>query len=39
MSQATIEKWGKNLEIRFPSEIVKAAGLTGGDRAEPPQRL
>ena len=34
MSQVTIGKWGKNLAIRFPSEIVRAAGLTGGERVE-----
>lgn len=34
MSQVTIGKWGNNLAIRFPSEIVKAAGLADGERVE-----
>jgi antitoxin MazE len=34
MPQVTIGKWGKNLAIRFPSEIVKAVGLTDGERVE-----
>ncbi|MBO0739195.1 MAG: AbrB/MazE/SpoVT family DNA-binding domain-containing protein [Alphaproteobacteria bacterium] len=34
MSQVTIGKWGKNLAIRFPNEIVKAAGLAEGERVE-----
>ena len=32
--QVTIGKWGNNLAIRFPSEIVKAAGLADGERVE-----
>ncbi len=27
MTQVIIGRWGKNLAIRFPAEIVKAAGL------------
>jgi antitoxin MazE len=34
MSQVTIGKWGKNLAVRFPGEIVKAAGLSDGERVE-----
>ncbi len=34
MSQVTIGKWGKNLAIRLPGEIVKAAGLSTGERVE-----
>ncbi|MBV8135872.1 MAG: AbrB/MazE/SpoVT family DNA-binding domain-containing protein [Deltaproteobacteria bacterium] len=34
MSRATVGKWGKNLAIRFPSEIAKAAGLTDGECVE-----
>jgi antitoxin component of MazEF toxin-antitoxin module len=34
MSQVTIGKWGKNLAVRFPSEIAKAAGLSDGERVE-----
>jgi antitoxin MazE len=33
MPQVTVGKWGKNLAIRFPSEIAKAR-LTDGDRVE-----
>jgi antitoxin MazE len=32
--QVTIGKWGKNLAIRLPGEIVKAAGLNDGERVE-----
>jgi antitoxin MazE len=34
MAQVTIGKWGKNLAIRFPGEIAKAAGLNDGERVE-----
>ena len=34
MSQVTVGKWGKNLAIRFPGEIVKAAGLSDGEHVE-----
>jgi antitoxin MazE len=34
MAQVTIGKWGKNLAIRFPGEIAKAAGLSDGERVE-----
>lgn len=34
MSQVTVGKWGKNLAIRFPGEIVKAAGLGDGERVD-----
>jgi antitoxin MazE len=34
VSQVTIGKWGKNLAIRFPSEIVKAAKLCNGERLD-----
>jgi antitoxin MazE len=34
MSQVTVGKWGKNLAIRFPSEIAKAARLTDGEGVE-----
>jgi antitoxin MazE len=34
MSQVKIGKWGKNLAIRFPGEIAKAASLSDGDRVE-----
>ncbi len=34
MPQATVGKWGKNLAVRFPGEIAKAAGLSDGERVE-----
>ena len=34
MAQATVGKWGKNLAIRFPREIAKAARLSDGERVE-----
>jgi antitoxin MazE len=34
MPQVIIGKWGKNLAIRLPSEVVKAAGLTTGERLD-----
>ncbi|MGH7813852.1 MAG: AbrB/MazE/SpoVT family DNA-binding domain-containing protein [Candidatus Binataceae bacterium] len=34
MPPATVGKWGKNLAIRFPGEIAKAAGLNGGEQVE-----
>ncbi len=32
MSQVTVGKWGKNLAVRFPGDIVRAAGLRDGER-------
>jgi antitoxin component of MazEF toxin-antitoxin module len=34
VAQATVGKWGKNLAIRFPLEIAKAARLSDGERVE-----
>ena len=34
MSQVIVGKWGKNLAIRLPGEIVKAAGLSNGEPVE-----
>jgi len=34
VSQVTVGKWGKNLAVRFPGEIVKATGLREGERVE-----
>lgn len=34
MSHVTVGKWGKNLAIRFPAEIVKAARLRDGEHVE-----
>jgi antitoxin MazE len=31
MARVTIGKWGRNLAIRLPSEIVKTAGLNNGE--------
>jgi antitoxin MazE len=32
MTQVIIGRWGKNLAIRLPSELVNAVGLTEGER-------
>jgi antitoxin component of MazEF toxin-antitoxin module len=34
MSQSTVGKWGKNLAIRVPMEVARAAGLTDGEQVE-----
>lgn len=34
MSRAIIGRWGKNLAIRFPADVAKAAGLDDGQRVE-----
>ena len=34
MSLITVGKWGKNLAIRFPREIARAAGLSNGEKVE-----
>ena len=34
MSRAVVGKWGKNLAIRLPGEIVQAIGLCDGERVE-----
>ena len=34
MSQVTVGRWGKNLAIRLPGEIVKATGLSNGERLD-----
>ena len=34
MSQATIGRWGKNLAVRFPADVAKAAGFSDGERVE-----
>ncbi|HZU91160.1 MAG TPA: AbrB/MazE/SpoVT family DNA-binding domain-containing protein [Stellaceae bacterium] len=34
MTQAIIGKWGKNLAVRFPGEVAKAARLRDGERVE-----
>jgi antitoxin MazE len=32
--QALVGKWGKNLAVRLPGQIAKAAGLTNGEHVE-----
>jgi antitoxin MazE len=34
LTQATLGKWGKNLAIRLPLEVVKATGLRTGEKVE-----
>jgi antitoxin MazE len=34
VSQVTVGEWGKNLAIRLPGEIVRAAGLSSGERLD-----
>ena len=34
MARAVVGRWGKNLAIRFPTDIAKAAGLGDGQRVE-----
>jgi len=32
--QAIVGKWGKNLAVRLPGQVAKAAGLTNGEQVE-----
>ena len=34
MAHATVGRWGKNLALRFPAELVHQLHLRGGDRVE-----
>ena len=34
MSQITVGRWGKNLAVRLPGEIVRATGMSDGERVE-----
>ena len=34
MSQAVVERWGKSLAERLPTEVADAAGIAEGDRVE-----
>jgi antitoxin component of MazEF toxin-antitoxin module len=34
MSKVTVGKWGKNLAVRIPGEIVEVSGLKDGERVE-----
>jgi antitoxin MazE len=34
MAHAILGRWGRNLALRLPLEVVKAAGLRSGERVE-----
>jgi antitoxin component of MazEF toxin-antitoxin module len=34
MSHSIVGRWGKNLAIRFPGDVVRAAGIRAGDQVE-----
>jgi antitoxin MazE len=34
MAEATVGRWGRNLAVRMPSEIARAAALSEGERVE-----
>ena len=34
MSEVIVGKWGKNLAVRIPGEVAKAARLSDGERVE-----
>ena len=34
MSQVIVGRWGKNLAVRVPLEVARAAGLTDGEHVE-----
>ncbi len=34
MSHAIVGKWGKNLAIRVPMDVARAAGLTDGEKVQ-----
>ena len=34
MSHSVVGKWGKNLAIRVPMKVARAAGLTDGEKVE-----
>lgn len=34
MSHSVVGKWGKNLAIRVPMEVARAAGLADGEKVE-----
>jgi antitoxin MazE len=34
VSRVIVGKWGKNLAVRLPSEIVRAVGLNNGERLD-----
>jgi antitoxin MazE len=34
VATAVLGKWGRNIGVRLPSEVVKAAGLRNGERVD-----
>jgi len=34
VARAVIGRWGKNLAVRFPADVARAAGLSDGERVE-----
>jgi antitoxin MazE len=34
VAKVIVERWGKNLAVRLPGQIAKAAGLTDGEHVE-----
>ena len=34
MSHSTVGRWGKNLAIRFPGDIVRTTGIRAGDEVD-----
>jgi antitoxin MazE len=34
LATAILGKWGKNIAVRLPGEVVKAAGLRSGERVD-----
>jgi antitoxin component of MazEF toxin-antitoxin module len=34
MAHITVGRWGKNLAVRFPGDVARAAGLREGERVE-----
>jgi antitoxin component of MazEF toxin-antitoxin module len=34
MSQVIVGKWGKNLAVRVPGDVVRASGLSDGEQVE-----
>jgi antitoxin MazE len=34
MSQVVVGKWGKNLAVRLPRDVVRASGLADGERVQ-----
>ena len=34
MTKVTVGKWGKNLAVRLPADVARAAGITSGESVE-----